>query len=278
MILAVCCGEESSSVLVFDVANGRQLCSQKVHDEDTYSAAAFFSDSRKLAFGGMKGTFYVMDTEDQGRILTIVEGYRVQSMAAIIQPPLPALVSPQNGTDGSTFRRVCSSTFARQASGSSPDSGMPCDPSPPGAPQIGSMNAITRSHQTYQSNHQHCLHQGSGAFRRAHPQPGTPYENGESDLADENDDHGVAVSGFMPFISPVPSPADQLLVADSLHRVRLFVFGSTNASTGGTTSSGVAVNTPVGSSSGGSGTTTETTGTGKIILCSILLSDNAPLR
>ncbi|XP_018655675.1 putative wd-repeat protein [Schistosoma mansoni] len=60
--LAACCGEEQSSILVFDVFSGQQLCSQKVNDEDVYSTASFFSDSRKLAFGGLKGSFYVMVT------------------------------------------------------------------------------------------------------------------------------------------------------------------------------------------------------------------------
>ncbi|KAF6777917.1 hypothetical protein AHF37_02615 [Paragonimus kellicotti] len=58
--LAACCGEEQSSVYVFDVVSGQQLCNQKVNDEDTYSTATFFADSRKLAFGGLKGLFYVM--------------------------------------------------------------------------------------------------------------------------------------------------------------------------------------------------------------------------
>ncbi|CAL8093920.1 unnamed protein product [Calicophoron daubneyi] len=88
--LAACCGEDQSCVCVFDVFSGQQLCNQKVNDEDTYSTASFFADSRKLAFGGLKGIFYVMDTEDHGRILTSVEGYRVQSMAAIL-PPLPQI-------------------------------------------------------------------------------------------------------------------------------------------------------------------------------------------
>lgn len=47
-------------MLVFDISSGQQLCSQKVNEEDTYSTATFFADSRKLAFGGLKGIFYVM--------------------------------------------------------------------------------------------------------------------------------------------------------------------------------------------------------------------------
>lgn len=58
--MAACCGEEQSSVVVYDVFSGQQLCNQKVNDEDTYSTATFFADSRKLAFGGLKGSFYVM--------------------------------------------------------------------------------------------------------------------------------------------------------------------------------------------------------------------------
>ncbi|TPP39730.1 WD repeat-containing protein 26 [Fasciola gigantica] len=81
--LAACCGKKHSAVLVFDVLTGQLLCSQKVNEEDSYSAATFFADCRKLAFGGVEGAFHVMDTADQGRILASVEGYRVQCMAAI---------------------------------------------------------------------------------------------------------------------------------------------------------------------------------------------------
>lgn len=58
--LAACCGDDQSCVCVFEVLNGHQLCNQKVNDDDTYTAATFFGDSRKLAFGGLKGQFYVM--------------------------------------------------------------------------------------------------------------------------------------------------------------------------------------------------------------------------
>ncbi|CAH8649272.1 unnamed protein product [Heterobilharzia americana] len=161
--LAACCGEEQSSVLVFDVFSGQKLCSQKVNDEDVYSTASFFADSRKLAFGGLKGSFYVMDTEDQGRVLTIVEGYRVQSMAAIL-PPIPSMLLP-NGTESVQVN--------------------PPDRSTPGAPD-SPLNGLQ--------------------------------QNGSSNDAVNNRSE---------------NQIDQLLIADSLHRIRLFRFGPVgpNAST-----------------------------------------------
>ncbi|KAL3312845.1 WD repeat-containing protein 26 [Cichlidogyrus casuarinus] len=81
--LAVCFSEEQSVVMVFDPVTGNTICQQKVNEDDSFSAATFFADSRTLAFGGMKGTFYIIDTMDEGRILTVVEGYRVQAMTAV---------------------------------------------------------------------------------------------------------------------------------------------------------------------------------------------------
>ncbi|KAF7232291.1 WD repeat-containing protein 26 [Paragonimus skrjabini miyazakii] len=174
--LAACCGEEQSSVYVFDVVSGQQLCNQKVNDEDTYSTATFFADSRKLAFGGLKGLFYVMDTEDQGRILTSVEGYRVQSMAAIL-PPIPHIGLESTTLDGTKVNSV-----GDLAAPGGPDSAFGSD-----VPLVSGLPALT----------------------------GT--SNGQ---------------------------IDQLLVADSLHRIRLFRFGalgplSTNGNT--TTLPGLAV-------------------------------------
>ncbi|CAH8654463.1 unnamed protein product [Schistosoma intercalatum] len=154
--LAACCGEEQSSVLVFDVFSGQQLCSQKVNDEDVYSTASFFSDSRKLAFGGLKGSFYVMDTEDQGRVLAVVEGYRVQSMAAIF-PPIPSMLLP-NGTESVQVNP-------------------PPDRSTPGAPDS--------------------------------PANGLLQNGSTNDAVNNRSENQI----------------DQLLVADSLHRIRLFRFG-----------------------------------------------------
>ncbi|KAA3677837.1 uncharacterized protein DEA37_0001428 [Paragonimus westermani] len=158
--LAACCGEEQSSVYVFDVVSGQQLCNQKVNDEDTYSTATFFADSRKLAFGGLKGLFYVMDTEDQGRILTSVEGYRVQSMAAIL-PPMPNI-----GLESTTLDGTKVNTMGDLTAPGGPDSAFGGD-----APLVPGLPALT----------------------------GT--SNGQ---------------------------VDQLLVADSLHRIRLFRFGALN--------------------------------------------------
>ncbi|TGZ75481.1 hypothetical protein CRM22_000347 [Opisthorchis felineus] len=154
--LAACCGEEQGSVLVFDVLSGQQLCNQKVHDEDTYSSATFFADSRKLAFGGLKGIFYVMDTEDQGRILTSVEGYRVQGMAAIL-PPMPHVGLDVN-LDGNKL-----------------NSGL--DISAPGAPDSILGGSVPMD------------------------------------------------STLCPFPNAINGQVDQLLIADSLHRIRLFRFG-----------------------------------------------------
>ncbi|THD21257.1 WD repeat-containing protein 26 [Fasciola hepatica] len=171
--LAACCGEEQSSVLVFEVCTGHQLCSQKVNEEDTYSTAAFFADSRKLAFGGLKGIFYVMDTEDQGRILASVEGYRVQSMAAI----LPPTRSARSDTQASTTPN-------------------PSDMVAPGAP-----DSITLTDCA--------MNGGSGA-------------GVEGTLSTDTTDH-----------------VDHLLIADSLHRIRLFRFGFlVSASAGGPNQSG----------------------------------------
>ncbi|KAK4475368.1 hypothetical protein MN116_002430 [Schistosoma mekongi] len=165
--LAACCGEEQSSVLVFDVSSGQQLCSQKVNDEDVYSTASFFSDSRKLAFGGLKGSFYVMDTEDQGRVLAVVEGYRVQSMAAIY-PPIPSMLLP-NGTESVQVNPP------------------PPDRSIPGAPDSPVNNGL-------------------------HHQNGSTVD--------------TTANGSRP-----EGQIDQLLVADSLHRIRLFRFGLVCSST-----------------------------------------------
>ncbi|CAH8875157.1 unnamed protein product [Trichobilharzia szidati] len=169
--LAACCGEEQSSVLVFDVFSGQQLCNQKVNDEDIYSTASFFADSRKLAFGGLKGSFYVMDTEDQGRVLTIVEGYRVQSMAAIL-PPIPNMHLP-NGSESVQVN--------------------PPNRSTPGAPDSL-----------------------AGGLQ-------------------QNNSLNDAMHGRQ------ESQIDQLLIADSLHRIRLFRFGpvGTNASGSNTTTDAV---------------------------------------
>ncbi|CAH8585136.1 unnamed protein product [Dicrocoelium dendriticum] len=146
--LAACCGEEQSSVCVFDMTSGQQLCSVKVNDEDTYTTAAFFADSCKLAFGGLKGVFYVMDTNDRGRILASVEGYRVQSMAAVFPLGLNT-----------------------QYAGSKPNQ----------------LNGFTA--------------------------PGGP-------------DCGTSAVGNLGTLAgPLTNQVDQLLVADSLHRIRLFRFG-----------------------------------------------------
>lgn len=155
--LAICCGEEQSSVIVYDVFSGQQLCNQKVNDEDVYSSATFFADSRKLAFGGLKGSFYVMDTEDQGRILTMVEGYRVQSMAAVL-PPMPSTLLPS----GTELVQV--------------------NPAPP--------------NRTI---------------------PGAP----DSSLTNNRQENGVNFT----FCDPNNCQIDQLIIADSLHRIRLFRFG-----------------------------------------------------
>uniref|UniRef100_A0A0X3P273 WD repeat-containing protein 26 n=1 Tax=Schistocephalus solidus TaxID=70667 RepID=A0A0X3P273_SCHSO len=175
--LAVCCGELHGPVIVFDVANRRQLCSQQVNDEDVYCSAAFFADSRKLAFGGMKGAFYVMDTEDDGHILVTVEGYRVQSMVALLTPP-PVDITPSlaSFTDNSVHD-LEAYRFT-------------LDPTTPGAPAA----AVASGHSDSVSM---------------------------TDLTH----HSVEVIGHGPPFSGI----DQLLVADSLHRVRLFKFGYTTS-------------------------------------------------
>ncbi|BHF68082.1 WD repeat-containing protein 26 [Sparganum proliferum] len=182
--LAVCCGELHGPVIIFDVANRRQLCSQQVNDEDVYCAAAFFADSRKLAFGGMKGAFYVMDTEDDGHILVTVEGYRVQSMVALLTPP-PIDIAPNlaSFTDSSVRDlEACRFTL---------------DPTTPGAPAA----AVAAGH-------------------------------GDSVSMTDLSHNSVEVIGHgLPF-----SGIDQLLVADSLHRVRLFKFGYTTSVAAGAAS------------------------------------------
>ncbi|KAA0196107.1 WD repeat-containing protein 26, partial [Fasciolopsis buskii] len=171
--LAACCGEEQSSVLVFDISSGQQLCSQKVNEEDTYSTATFFADSRKLAFGGLKGIFYVMDTEDQGRILASVEGYRVQGMAAVLP-----------------------------SRSSAPDTQISLNPNPsdtvaPGAPDSVALTDCA-------------MNGGSGAGL-------------DSTLSTD-----------------ASNQVDNLLIADSLHRIRLFRFGFLgSASATGPNQSGV---------------------------------------
>uniref|UniRef100_A0A5K3ET10 WD_REPEATS_REGION domain-containing protein n=2 Tax=Mesocestoides corti TaxID=53468 RepID=A0A5K3ET10_MESCO len=89
--LAVCCGSRPGPILVFDVATRRQLCQKQEKSEDVYGAATFFADSRKLAFGGLKGgCFYIIDTEDEGKVLFTHEYCRVQSMVALLTPSSPS--------------------------------------------------------------------------------------------------------------------------------------------------------------------------------------------
>ncbi|EUB60349.1 WD repeat-containing protein 26 [Echinococcus granulosus] len=88
--LAVCCGLRPEPIMVFDVTTRRQVCQKLEKTEDVYITAAFFADSRKLAFGGLKGgCFYIIDTEDDGKMLFTHEYCRVQCMVAIIPPPAP---------------------------------------------------------------------------------------------------------------------------------------------------------------------------------------------
>lgn len=59
--IAVCCGLRPEPIVVFDAVTRRQVCQKLERTEDIYITAAFFADSRKLAFGGVKGgCFHIM--------------------------------------------------------------------------------------------------------------------------------------------------------------------------------------------------------------------------
>ncbi|VDO04866.1 unnamed protein product [Rodentolepis nana] len=86
--IAVCHGSRPGPVVVFDVASRRKICQKHEKADDVYITAAFFADGRKLAFGGLKGgCFYIIDTEDEGRVLFSHDYCRVQCMVAFIPPP-----------------------------------------------------------------------------------------------------------------------------------------------------------------------------------------------
>ncbi|VDL14504.1 unnamed protein product [Hymenolepis diminuta] len=86
--IAVCCGSRPGPIVVFDVATRRKICQKHEKADDVYITATFFGDNRKLAFGGLKGgCFYIIDTEDDGRVLFSHDHCRVQCMVAIVPPP-----------------------------------------------------------------------------------------------------------------------------------------------------------------------------------------------
>ncbi|KAM7542736.1 hypothetical protein Aperf_G00000015314 [Anoplocephala perfoliata] len=86
--IAVCSGSRPGPIIVFDVASRRKICQKHEKPDDVYITATFFADNRKLAFGGLKGgCFYIIDTEDEGKVLFSHDYCRVHCMVAIVPPP-----------------------------------------------------------------------------------------------------------------------------------------------------------------------------------------------